>query len=49
MIQGRDGVGRVVKVITGKGEFERPIQFLYPLELCCDAADSPESKLDANA
>lgn len=49
MIEGRDGIVRVVKVVTGKGEFERPIQFLYPLELRCDAADSTETKLNADA
>ena len=38
---------RVVKVLTANGELERPIQFLYPLELFCDTADS--TKLNANA
>ena len=33
---GRDGVVRGVKVETGNGFLERPIQHLYPLELSCD-------------
>ena len=37
---GRDGVVRAVQVDTGKGQFDRPIQHLYPLELSCDR-DSP--------
>ena len=33
---GRDGVVRAVRVETGKGLLERPVQYLYPLELSCD-------------
>ena len=33
---GRDGVVRALRVETGKGLLERPVQHLYPLELSCD-------------
>ena len=49
MIQGRDGVVRVVKVLTANGELERPIQFLYPLELSCNTGECAEPRLNANA
>ena len=35
LIVGRDGIVRAAKLTTSKGEFERPIQHLYPLELQC--------------
>ena len=42
-----DGIMSVV--LTANRELERLIQFLYLLELCCDTADSTETKLSANA
>ena len=33
---GRDGIVRAVQVDTGKGQLERPVQHLYPMELNCD-------------
>ena len=42
LIPGRDGVVRGVRLRAGKSFMERPIQFLYPLELHCDR----ESKQD---
>ena len=36
VIKGRDGVIRGAKVRTAKGNLERAIQQLYPLELSCD-------------
>ena len=35
LIQGRDNVVRAVRLRAGKSFIERPIQFLYPLELHC--------------
>ena len=35
LIQGRDGITRAAKLKTGKGNLERAIQHLYPLELAC--------------
>ncbi|XP_028418970.1 uncharacterized protein LOC114544572 [Dendronephthya gigantea] len=48
---GKDGVTRAVKVKTGKGELERPVQHLYPLELSCDVREKREKgkKLNPNA
>jgi hypothetical protein len=37
MIKGSDGVIRAVKLREGKSFLERPIQFLYPLELSCES------------
>ena len=36
LIEGRDGTVRAVKLRTVKGQLERSIQHLYPLELSCD-------------
>ena len=36
LIQGQDGVVRVVRLRAGKSQLERAIQHLYPLELACD-------------
>lgn len=36
VIKGRDGVVRGAKVQTAKGNLERAIQHLYPLELSCE-------------
>ena len=33
---GRDGIVRAVELKTANGTIERPVQFLYPLELECD-------------
>ena len=38
LITGRDGVVRGAKLRTPKSVMERPVQFLYPLELTCDMA-----------
>ena len=35
LITGRDGVVRGAKLRTPKSVMERPVQFLYPLELTC--------------
>ena len=45
LIKGRDGVIRAVRLRAGKSYLERPIQFLYPLELCREA-EKPEKVLD---
>ena len=42
LIKGKDGVVRGAKVKTAKGELERAIQQLYPLELSCDEKNFPE-------
>ena len=36
LITGRDGVIRGAKVCVGKSVIQRPVQFLYLLELSCD-------------
>ena len=41
LIMGRDGVTRGAKLRTGKSSIERPVQFLYPLELSCNR-ENPE-------
>ena len=33
---GRDGIVRAVEVRTNNGTIQRPVQYLYPLELSCD-------------
>lgn len=40
---GKDGIIRIVKVKTAKGEFIRPIQRLYPLEISSktETAENP--------
>ena len=43
-----DGVIRAVKLRAGKSFLERPIQFLYPLELSCDM-QPPETRLNVEA
>ena len=43
LIPGRDGVVRGVKLRAGKSFMERPIQFLYPLELHCDRENRQET------
>ena len=34
--KGKDGIVRGVRVKAANGELERPIHYLYPLELTCD-------------
>ena len=36
LIKGRDNITRAAKLKAGKGNLERAIQHLYPLELSCD-------------
>ena len=36
LIQGRDGAVRGAPLRAGKSYLERPVQYLYPLELSCD-------------
>ena len=40
--QGHDGVVRAVEVGTATGPLERPIKYLYPLELSCDRSKHPK-------
>ena len=55
LYMGKDGVIRAVELRTSKSYIERPIQYLYPLELHCDVEKQPSSEntntstLDANA
>ena len=39
---------RAVKLRAGKSLLERPIQFLYPLELSCDM-ETPKTRLNVEA
>ena len=39
---GSDGVVCAVEVGTATGTLERPIHYLYPLELICDSSKPPE-------
>ena len=45
---GRDGIVRGVQVDTGKGQLERPVQHLYPMELNCDRPRPPVLNPEAN-
>ncbi len=49
MVPGRDGVVRVVKLRAGQSHMERPIQFLYPMELHCEPVEERVQVLDATA
>ena len=42
LIAGKDGVIRVAKVRAGKGQLERAVQHLLPLELSCDRKREPK-------
>jgi hypothetical protein len=42
LVTGRDGVVRAVKLKTGSGHLERAVQHLFPLELNCDAQETPQ-------
>ena len=46
---GPDDVVRAVEIKTSKGILERPIQFLYPLELTCDIQQETGTSLNVNA
>ena len=48
LITGKDGVIRGAKVRTGKSIMERPVQFLYPVELSCDDAQEPSKTVMLN-
>ena len=55
LYRGKHGVIRAVELRTLKSYIERPIQYLYPLELHCDVQKQPSSvntntsTLDADA
>ena len=49
LIAGRDGVVRGVRLRAGKSYMERPIQFLYPLELHCDQEQGDKIPLNPTA
>ena len=42
LYKGRDGVIRAVRLRAGKTYLERPVNYLYPLELSCDRTESAE-------
>lgn len=42
-LPGKDGIVRVVRLVTASGQLIRPIQRLYPLEVDCDVV--PEQQL----
>ena len=48
LITGKDGVIRGAKVRTGKSTIERPVQFLYPMELSCDDTDERPKAVKLN-
>ena len=48
LFTGRDGRVRGVRLQTAKGELERPIQSVYPLELHCDPPRDPEPEEQLN-
>ena len=39
---------QAVRIRTAKGEIERPVQHLYPLELACDKYKETEQQLKLN-
>lgn len=49
LIPGRDSVVRGVRLRTGKSFMERPVQFLYPLELHCGREEKGEISLNPAA
>ena len=50
LIPGRDNIVRAVRLRAGKSFMERPIQFLYPLELHCSRSKEMQNqKLNAEA
>ena len=48
LITGRDGVIRGAKVRTGKSILERPVQFLYPMQLNCEVATERSETVKLN-
>ena len=44
LIEGKDGVVRVVRLRSGRNRLERAIQHLYPLELSCDITGDEEAE-----
>jgi hypothetical protein len=46
---GKDGVVRAVRLKTKNGVLERPVQYLYPMELSCDVFSKKPMKLNAAA
>ena len=46
LIPGRDGIVRAVRLRAGKSYLERPIQFLYPMELHCDTKEREKETLN---
>ncbi|XP_028404086.1 uncharacterized protein LOC114526758 [Dendronephthya gigantea] len=46
LIPGRDGIVRAVRLRAGKSYLERPIQFLYPMELHSDEKGSEQKPLN---
>eukprot|EP00112_Aurelia_sp_Birch-Aquarium-sp1_P001588 Seg1172.18 transcript_id=Seg1172.18/GoldUCD/mRNA.D3Y31 product="hypothetical protein" protein_id=Seg1172.18/GoldUCD/D3Y31 len=49
LIKGRDGVVRAARLRAGKSYLERPVQFLYPLELSCNVWKEEEQALNPGA
>eukprot|EP00794_Sanderia_malayensis_P002440 gene2440-biopygen1323 len=49
LIPGRDGIVRAVKLRAGKSHLERPMQFLYLLELHCNRAVQRDIKMNPEA
>ena len=48
LITGKDGVIRGTKVRTGKSIMERPVQFLYRVNLGCGDAQEPPKTIKLN-
>ena len=49
LIPGRDEIVRAVRLRAGKSYLERPIQFLYPMELHCEAKKPNQGELNPEA
>ena len=45
---GRDGIIRAVELKTSNGTIERPVQFLYPLELQSDRTSTAQETTQLN-
>ena len=48
LITEKDGAIRGAKVRTGRSTIERPVQFLYPMELSCDDTDERPKAVKLN-
>lgn len=46
---GKDGVVRAVRIKTGRGVLDRPIQHLYPMELSSDKEPTKIQELNPEA